>query len=96
MIFWTAINIITALAVAALVVYMLGAYDHLFRPLEKLAMVTLASMMVLRIGPILGTNLLKIDTPYDGWSVAVMHISILVGASCILGRMEKRNGTWRF
>lgn len=96
MIFWTVLNIVTGLMVAAIVVYMLAAYDHRFRVIERLVMVGVASGMVLRIGPILGTNLLKVDTPYDNWSVALMHISLLAGAVCILQRMEKRSDAWRF
>lgn len=95
MIFWTIFNIVAGLAVAAIVVYMMAAYDHRFRPMERLVMVGVASAMVLRIGPILGTNLLKIDTPYDNWSVALMHLSLLFGAICILKRMETCKDVWR-
>lgn len=88
MIFWTTVNIVSGLMVAAIVVYMLAAYDHRFKVIERLVMVGVASGMVLRIGPILGTNILKIETPYDNWSVSLMHLSLLAGALCLLSRME--------
>lgn len=96
MIFWTTVNIITACLVSAIVVYMMSAYHERFRLYERLAMVGVASGMILRIGPIVGKNLLAADSPYDDWATSMLHLSLAAAAVCVLWRMERKADVWRF
>lgn len=91
MIFWTTFNIVTAVGAALVLVFMLFAYEQRFTFLERLVIVGMASSMVLRIGPILGTNLLKVDSPFDYWSVSLLQLSFLIGALCVTARLEGVN-----
>lgn len=94
MIFWTALNIGTACIVSAIVVYMFSAYHERFKAYERLVMGGIASGMILRIGPILGNNLLNADSPYDDWATSFLHVSLAGAALCVLWRMERRLAPW--
>lgn len=96
MIFWTTVNIVTACLVSAIVVYMMFAYHERFKVYERLVMGGIASGMILRIGPIIGKNLLSADSPYDDWATSFLHLSLLGAAVCVLYRMERRSDAWRF
>ncbi|GEM_PF-3801560 len=90
MIFWTIVNIATALLVSGIVVYMLNAYHERFVIYERVALVMIASGMLLRIGPILGKNILKVDSPFDDWSTSFLHLGVAGLFVCLLWRMERR------
>lgn len=88
MIFWPLFNTITAIGAAMALVYMLLAYEDRFRSLERIALVGAASSMVLRVGPILGKDVLRGDSPFDYWSVSLLQLSFLIGALCVIARLE--------
>lgn len=90
MIFWTIVNVATALLVSGIVVYMLNAYHERFVIYERVALVMIAAGMLLRIGPILGKNILKVESPFDDWSVSFLHLGIAGLFICMLWRMERR------
>lgn len=90
MIFWTIVNVATALLVSGIVVYMLNAYHDRFVIHERVGLVMVAAAMLLRIGPILGKNILKVESPFDDWSVSFLHVGIAVLAISLLWRMERR------
>ena len=96
MIFWTTVNIATACLVSGIVVYMFSAYHERFRVYERLVMGGIASGMILRIGPIIGKNILAADSPYDDWATSFLHISLAGAALCVLYRMERKGEAWRF
>lgn len=89
MIFWATINIATALLVSGIVVYMLSAYHERFSLIERLSMAGVASGMLLRIGPILGRDILMTVSPFDDWATTFLHTALAGAAVCILARTEK-------
>lgn len=90
MIFWTIVNVVTALLVSGIVVYMLNAYHERFSIYERVALVMIASGMVMRIAPILGKNILKVESPFDDWSTSFLHLGVAGLFVCLLWRMERR------
>lgn len=91
MIFWTTINIATAIIAACCMGYSLAAYYDHFTRVERGAMGAVGASMLLRIGPILGKGPLDMVTPYDDWSVSCLHIGIATLCICVFLRIEK----WR-
>ena len=89
MIFWTILNIATALIVSAIVVYMLFAYHDRFSLYVRLAMGMVASGMILRIGPLLGKNLLNVESPFDNWSTTFLHVGVAALFICWFWDIEK-------
>lgn len=94
MIFWTIINISTAMLVAAIVVYQLTAYHEQFGLFQRAAMGMIAAGMLLRIGPILGKNVLDETSPFDDWSVSLLHIGVALWFLCRLYELERGNVPW--
>ncbi|MET3710426.1 hypothetical protein ABIC65_001106 [Sphingomonas trueperi] len=92
MIAWALINVTTALLVAAILVFKLAAYYDTFNWGERIGMTGMAAMCVLRVGPILGREALPGPTPFDDWSVAALHISMLIFFSSRLYRIVRH---WR-
>lgn len=88
MIFWPLFNTATAIAAAMALVYMLLAYEDRFRFLERIVLIAMSSSMVLRVGPILGKDVFKGDSPFDYWSVSILQLSFLIGALCVIARLE--------
>ncbi len=88
---WAAINIVSGLVVATIIVVKLAGYYDTFNWGERIGMAGIATMMVLRIGPILGRNVLLGDSPFDDWPVAGLHISL---ALYFVARMVRLHRHW--
>ena len=77
MIVWVLLNIASAVIVSMIVVFKLTAYGDDFILGEKIGMGTIAAGMLMRVGPILGKNLLFEQTPFDDWSVLLLHLGLV-------------------
>lgn len=82
------INAVTAVAVSMALVYMFCAYHERFNWAERLGLSITASGMLLRVGPILGKNILKVVSPYDDWSPTFLHIGVAIFVFGRLAHME--------
>jgi len=91
MIGWTIINIATAVIVSMIVVFKLKAYGDEFNLGEKYGMGMIAAGMLMRIGPILGKNVLYVDTPFDDWSVSLLHVGL---ATYFIARLYRVHKHW--
>lgn len=75
---WVVINVVSAVLVAAIVAYKLCGYSDLFTLGERIGMGAIAAGLLLRIGPIVGKNLFDDATPFDDWSVLLLHVGLAV------------------
>lgn len=78
MIGWVIINVVSAVLVAMIVAYKLGAYPHQFTLGEQVGMGLIAAGMLMRIGPIVGKNLIGQNSPFDDWSVLLLHVGLAI------------------
>jgi hypothetical protein len=77
MIGWLIVNVASSVVVACIVAYKLGAYPDRFSLGEKIGMGLISTGMLLRIGPMLGKSL-DVASPYDDWSVSLLHVGLAV------------------
>jgi len=75
---WASINIASAIVVSMIVAYKLGAYPDQFILGERIGMGATAAGMLMRIGPILGKGVFGEQTPFDDWSVTLLHMGLAV------------------
>lgn len=85
---WVVINIVTALIAAVIIVYMLGRYGHELTSTETAGWYMSATGLVLRIGPIIGSKVLFATSPFDDWSVSLLHVGLAVAAAGWLWRKD--------
>lgn len=76
--FWVVVNVLSALIVSAIVAYKVGGYHDHFNKGETWGMVLIASGMLLRIGPIVAKQLNYPRSPFDDWSVLLLHIGLAI------------------
>lgn len=86
---WASINIASAIVVSMIVAYKLGAYPDHFNLGERVGMGLTASGMLMRIGPILGHGVFGERSPFDDWSVTVLHVGLAVYFSARIYRVHK-------
>ena len=91
MIVWVLLNIASAVIVSMIVVFKLTAYGDDFILGEKIGMGTIAAGMLMRVGPILGKNLLFEQTPFDDWSTTLLHVGLTV---YFIARMYRVHRHW--
>lgn len=89
MIFWLIAYILTGLPVACLSVYALFAYSDKMNTVERLVVGMIGATMILRLGQVLGRNLMKSASPFDDWSISLLNLCLLVGAICLIIRGER-------
>ncbi len=86
---WAVINILTALIVATICVFKLSGYYDTFNWGERIGMAGIATMMVLRVGPILGRSAVPGPSPFDDGSIAGLHISLAIFFVARLVRLHR-------
>lgn len=92
MIGWTILNVLSAIVVASIVAFKLGAYPEYFTLGERLGMGAIAAGMLMRIAPIVGKNLLGTASPFDDWSVLLLHTGL---ATYFIARLLRVHRHWR-
>jgi hypothetical protein len=75
---WVAVNVFSAAIVALIVLYKLGGYSDMFTLGERIGMGTIMAACVMRIGPIIGKNLLNDPSPFDDWSTTLLHFGLAI------------------
>lgn len=88
---WATLNIVSALIVAAIVVYKLSGYYDTFNWGERIGMGGTATFMILRLGPILGREAIPGASPFDDWTVAALHASL---ALYFVSRLYRLHRHW--
>lgn len=86
---WVIINVASALIVSVIVAYKLGCYHDHFNRGEGFGMALIASGMLLRIGPIVGRNIFDQASPFDDWSVLLLHVGLAMYFLARLWRVHK-------
>ena len=89
MIAWTVINIASAVIVAMIVTYKLVAYPDQFTLGERVGMGMTAAGMLMRVGPILGHVTFAERTPFDDWSVTLLHLGLAIYFVARLARIHR-------
>jgi hypothetical protein len=73
---WAIVNIVSGLIVCLIVSYKMGAYPEKFTFPEMAGMGMIATSMLLRVGgPILSREVGG-DSPFDDWSVTMLHVGL--------------------
>lgn len=91
--FWVVANTAGAIIVATVLAYMLHAYADEICLAERIGLGAAGAAMLLRIGPIIGRNVMAETSPFDDWSVTFLHIGMAVYA---LGWLWRKEGhAWR-
>lgn len=91
MIAWTVINVLSSIVVAMIVTFKLLGYADQFNLGERLGMGMIAGGMLMRIGPILGHAAFREQTPFDDWSVTLLHLGL---ATYFVARMMRIHRHW--
>jgi hypothetical protein len=86
---WTTINILSSIIVAMIVTFKLLAYPDQFNLGERVGMGMTAGGMLMRIGPILGHGIFSERTPFDDWSVTLLHVGLAVYFMARLARIHR-------
>lgn len=89
MIGWTIINVASALIAAMIVAYKVGGYPDSFNHGERLGMCLIGAGCLMRIGPIVGKNLLLAKSPFDDWSVTLLHVGLAIYFGARLWRVHR-------
>lgn len=94
---WVAMNIASTLLAAFFTAVIPAAYHDALSRIERATLVLLSAALVLRIGPMIAKNVLEATSPYDNWSVAMLHGALISAAICVLRRFDDSNraGTLR-
>jgi len=88
---WTIINVLSSIVVAMIVTFKLLAYPDQFTLGERMGMAGIAAGMLMRIGPILGRNFFGEQTPFDDWSVTLLHVGL---ATYFIARLARIHRHW--
>jgi len=91
MIIWVIVNVASSLVVAMIVAFKMGAYADMYNRGEKIGMGLIVAGMLLRIGPILGKNLLFLQSPFDDWSTLLLHVGLAI---YFIARLCRVHGHW--
>ena len=85
---WLIVYLLTALPVCCLMVYALLAYSERMTFIERGVIGMIAATMLLRLGPIIGKNIMRDTSPFDDWSISLLNVCLLLGAVCVIRRIE--------
>ena len=88
---WTIINVLSSIIVAMIVTFKLLAYPDQFNLGERAGMGMVAGGMLMRIGPILSKGFLSERTPFDDWSVTLLHVGL---ATYFIARILRVHRHW--
>lgn len=88
---WVFLNVASALFSATVIVIMFGRYREDLSPIERAGWTMTAAGLVLRCGPIIGTKMLDTTSPFDDWSVTVLHVGLALAAIGWLRRRGTRS-----
>lgn len=86
---WVGMNIASALTVAAMAAFLMASFHDLFTRMERAALAMLGAAMILRLGPMIAKNVLETTSPYDDWSVSLLHASLVLAGLCVLRRLDE-------